>query len=53
MLECTWTEGCLWDFGVLVELKDVSGFLSLLSDPLPAHHEHKMQKFSFTFELLF
>lgn len=53
MLECTGTEGCLSDFGVLEELKDVSGFLSLLSDSLPAHPEPKMQKFSFTFELLF
>ena len=40
----------LWGAG---GAEDVSGFLSLLSDPRPAHPEPKMQKFSFTIELLF
>lgn len=46
-------EGCLWDFEVLGELKELCGFPSLPSDPMSAGPQHKMQKCRFTFELLF
>ena len=46
-------EGCLWDFEGLGELKELCGFPSLPSDPMSARPQHKMQKFRFTFELLF
>lgn len=53
VLECTWTEGVFGIFGVLGEAEGCFWLFPFSVIHCLLTMNHKMQKFNFTFELLF